>query len=209
MCILKAGSKNLAALWLNNSCLSPQYPFPGSVVLPVSPDIAWPEACDLLPTPFSSHRAKSGRGPSSGVLGAASLGSPWAGFQSTRKNDAAGFGVHWSRLFLLDLLFLLLCAQCPSCQPPGLQSSGAFFTSLCPGFLLQGAKYFEFYLTTQFTSAPFICHCPSPTSQPLTGPLALTGPSPHCTTSYPAKQSSGVVSSPHSETTTGLPLSPE
>lgn len=39
----------------------------------MSPDIAWPEACDLLPTPFSSHGAKSGRGPSSGVLGVASL----------------------------------------------------------------------------------------------------------------------------------------
>ena len=34
----------------------------------MSPDIAWPEACDLLPTPFSSHGAESGRGPSSGVL---------------------------------------------------------------------------------------------------------------------------------------------
>ena len=73
---LKVESKNLAALWLSNSCLSPQCSFLGSIVLPVSPEIAWPEPCGLLPIPFSSHRDRRGRVLSSGVLGAASLGSP-------------------------------------------------------------------------------------------------------------------------------------
>ena len=170
-------------LWLNNSCLSPQYSFPGSVVLPMSPDIA------CLRPVTSCPPASLPTGPK--VAGDLPLVCwelpPWGllwngnGFQSTRRNDTTGFGVHWNHLFLPDLLFLLLRAQCPSFRPLGLQTSGAFFMSLCPGFFLQGAKYFE------FTSAPFISHCPSPRPQPLTGPLALTGLSRHCTTSYPHK----------------------